>query len=69
MFLYLDVSLYVAEDILNREYEIVVGERRYYLKPIKAWVLQPPGKPGVVVALFKLPDGRVVRRVVMKLPP
>lgn len=57
------------EEVLNREYEIVVEGKKYLLKPTKAWILQPPGKPGVVVAQFKLPDGRVVRRVVMRLPP
>ncbi|MEM3835560.1 chromatin protein Cren7, partial [Pyrobaculum sp.] len=57
------------EEILNREYEVEYGGKRYILRPIKAWVLQPPGKPGVVVALFRLPDGKTVRKVVMKLPP
>lgn len=59
----------MAEEVLNREYEVVVGGRKYFLRPTKAWVLQPPGRPGVVVALFRLPDGRVVRKVVMRLPP
>ncbi|MEM4898582.1 MAG: chromatin protein Cren7, partial [Pyrobaculum sp.] len=31
--------------------------------------LQPPGKPGVVVALFKLPNGKSLRKVILKLPP
>ncbi|MCU7788315.1 chromatin protein Cren7 [Pyrobaculum sp. 3827-6] len=59
----------MAEEILNREYEVEWGGRVYRLRPVKAWILQPPGKPGVVVALFRLPDGRTVRRVIMRLPP
>ncbi len=46
-----------------------VGGKRYLLKPEKVWVLQPPGKPGVVIASFKTPDGRRVRKVVARLPP
>jgi Chromatin protein Cren7. len=59
----------MAEEILNSVYEVEYGGKKYWLKPVKAWVLQPPGKPGVVVALFKLPDGKTVRKVVMRLPP
>ena len=59
----------MAEEILNSIYEVEYAGRKYRLKPVKAWVLQPPGKPGVVVALFKLPDGKTVRKVVMRLPP
>ncbi|MFN7105608.1 MAG: chromatin protein Cren7 [Pyrobaculum sp.] len=59
----------MAEEILNREYEVEIDGKRYVLKPVKAWVLQPPGKPGVVVAQFQLPDGRTVRKVIMRLPP
>ncbi|KUO80138.1 MAG: chorismate-binding protein [Pyrobaculum sp. JCHS_4] len=59
----------MAEEILNSIYEVEYAGRVYWLKPVKAWVLQPPGKPGVVVALFKLPDGKTVRKVVMRLPP
>ncbi|ACB39568.1 chromatin protein Cren7 [Pyrobaculum neutrophilum] len=59
----------MAEEILNREYEVEYGGKRYWLRPSKAWVLQPPGKPGVVIALFKLPDGRTVRKAIMRLPP
>ncbi|RFA94334.1 chromatin protein Cren7 [Pyrobaculum aerophilum] len=59
----------MAEEILNREYEVEYEGRRYFLRPVKAWVLQPPGKPGVVVALFKLPNGKSIRKVIMRLPP
>lgn len=59
----------MAEEILNSIYEVEHAGRKYWLRPVKAWVLQPPGKPGVVVALFKLPDGKTVRKVVMRLPP
>ncbi|MFZ8839656.1 MAG: chromatin protein Cren7 [Pyrobaculum sp.] len=59
----------MAEEILNSIYEVEYAGRKYWLRPVKAWVLQPPGKPGVVVALFKLPDGKTVRKVVMRLPP
>ncbi|MCX8136000.1 chromatin protein Cren7 [Pyrobaculum aerophilum] len=59
----------MAEEILNREYEVEYEGRRYFLRPVKAWVLQPPCKPGVVVALFKLPNGKSIRKVIMRLPP
>ncbi|ABO08304.1 conserved hypothetical protein [Pyrobaculum calidifontis JCM 11548] len=59
----------VAEEILNKEYEVVYEGKRFLLKPAKAWVLQPPGKPGVIVALFKLPNGKTVRKVIARLPP
>ncbi len=55
--------------MLDREFEVEVGGRKYRLKPEKVWVLQPPGKPGVVIALFKTPDGKKVRKVVARLPP
>jgi hypothetical protein len=57
------------EEVLNREYEIEHCGVKYKLRPVKAWLLRPPGRPGIVVALFKLPDGTAVRRVVMRLPP
>jgi hypothetical protein len=59
----------VAEEILNREYEVEYAGTKFWLKPAKAWILQPPGKPGVVVALFKLPDGKTIRKVILRLPP
>jgi hypothetical protein len=45
-------------ELLDREFEVEVGGKKYLLKPEKVWVLQPPGKPGVVIASFKTPDGR-----------
>ncbi|AEA12193.1 hypothetical protein TUZN_1383 [Thermoproteus uzoniensis 768-20] len=56
-------------DLLDREFVVEVGGEKYRLKPEKIWVLQPPGKPGVVIALFKTPDGKKVRKVVARLPP
>ncbi|MCI4464553.1 MAG: chromatin protein Cren7 [Thermoproteus sp.] len=56
-------------ELLDREFEVEVGGKKYLLKPEKVWVLQPPGKPGVVIASFKTPDGRRVRKVVARLPP
>jgi hypothetical protein len=58
----------VAE-LLDQEYEVEVGGRRYKLKPEKVWVLQPKGKPGIVIALFRTPDGKTLRKVIAKLPP
>lgn len=56
-------------DLLDKEYEVEVEGKKYLLKPEKIWVLQPPGKPGVLVALFSTPDGRRVRKVIGKVPP
>ncbi len=56
-------------ELLDKEYEVEVGGKKYLLKPEKIWVLQPPGKPGVLVALFKTPDGKKVRKVIGRVPP
>ncbi|MEZ0248562.1 MAG: chromatin protein Cren7 [Thermoproteus sp.] len=56
-------------DLLEREYEVEVEGKKYLLKPEKIWALQPPGKPGVLIALFRTPDGKKVRKVIAKIPP
>jgi len=56
-------------EYLDREYEVRVGENVYRLKPEKVWILKPPKKPGIVVALFRTPDGKTVRKMIDRLPP
>jgi hypothetical protein len=53
----IDLSKY-----LEKEYEITFGNETYKLKPVKAWLLGRNRKRVVVIGLFKLPDGRSVRR-------
>ncbi len=51
------------EDLAKREYE-VEGRK---LKPTKVWKVQPKGRKGFVMALFKTPDGKTVRKVIAKV--
>lgn len=56
-------------ELLDKEFEVEVEGRRYVLRPEKVWVIQPKEKPGVVIGLFKTPDGKTVARVIARLPP
>ncbi|MFB6470986.1 MAG: chromatin protein Cren7 [Vulcanisaeta sp. AZ3] len=51
------------EDLAKREYE-VEGRK---LKPTKVWKVQPKGRKGFVMGLFRLPTGKVARKVLAKL--
>ena len=51
------------EELAKREYEIE-GHR---LKPEKVWKVQPKGRKGFVMGLFRLPDGKVARKVIAKV--
>ena len=51
------------EELARKEYEIE-GHR---LKPEKVWKVQPQGRKGFVMGLFRLPEGKVVRKVLAKV--
>jgi len=51
------------EELANKTYDIN-GQK---LKPTKVWVVQPKGKKGFVMGLFKTPDGKTVRKVLAKV--
>lgn len=57
-----DISKY-----LQREYEVDCNGQRVRLKPLKAWVLQPRGRKGIIVGLFKCPGGGTVRKSLGKV--
>ncbi len=52
------------EELAQREYEVEPGLK---LKPTKVWKVQPRGRKGFVMALFKTPDGRTIRKVIAKV--
>jgi len=53
---------------LEQEYEIEHEGQRYRLKPLKAWVLKPRNaNRGIVIGLFKLPNGKTVRKAIGKV--
>ena len=52
---------------LEKEYDVECGEGIVRLKPVKAWILAPKGRPGVVIGLFKCPDGKTVRKALGKI--
>jgi len=54
------------QNYLDKVYEVECAGSVVKLKPIKAWVLAPKGKKGVIIGLFKCPDGKVVRKVIGK---
>ncbi|GAB6944606.1 chromatin protein Cren7 [Vulcanisaeta sp. JCM 14467] len=55
------------EDLAKKDYEIEYEGSKYKLKPTKVWKVQPKGRKGFVMALFRLPTGKVVRKVVAKV--
>lgn len=55
------------EDLLQREYDVECMGQVVRMKPIKAWKLKPAGRKGVVIAMFKCPDGKVVRKAIAKV--
>lgn len=52
---------------LEKEYEIDCAGTKVKLKPIKAWVFAPKGRKGVIVGLFRCPDGKSIRRAIGKV--
>ena len=59
-----DLSAYA-----NREYEVDCDGQTARLKPMKVWVLAPKGRKGVVIGLFKCPNGKTVRKAIGKVEP
>ena len=55
------------EELARKEYQIEYEGATYTLRPTKVWTLQPRGRKGIVVGLFKLPNGKTVRRVIAKV--
>nr|KJR71736.1 MAG: chorismate-binding protein [Vulcanisaeta sp. AZ3] len=55
------------EDLAKKEYEIEYEGSKYKLKPTKVWKVQPKGRKGFVMGLFRLPTGKVARKVLAKL--
>ncbi|NPA23672.1 MAG: chorismate-binding protein [Crenarchaeota archaeon] len=51
---------------LEREYEVDCDGQILKLKPVKAWVLAPKGRKGVIIGLFKCPNGKTVRKALGK---
>lgn len=56
-------SMVTLEELARREYEV----EGYKLKPEKVWKVQPKGRKGFVMGLFRLPTGKVVRKVLAKV--
>ena len=55
------------EALLQKEYDVECNGQIVKLKPLKAWTLQPKGRKGVVIGLFRCPDGKVVRKAIAKV--
>jgi hypothetical protein len=51
------------EDLAKREYDV----NGMKLRPTKVWKVQPKGRKGFVMALFKTPDGKTIRKVIAKV--
>lgn len=61
------VTMVTLEELQRRDYEVEYEGQRFKLKPSKVWKVQPKGRKGFVMALFRLPNGKVVRKVVAKV--
>ncbi len=57
----IDLSSY-----MQKEYEVDCDGQIIKLKPIKVWVLAPRGRKGVIIGLFKCPNGKTVRKAIGK---
>jgi hypothetical protein len=65
---YLLTSMAVnVQQYLGKEYEVECDGQMVKLKPVKAWVLQPKGRKGVVIGLFKCPNGKTIRKAIGKI--
>ena len=49
---------------LEKEYEVDCDGQVIKLKPVKAWILAPKGRKGVIIGLFKCPNGKTVRKAI-----
>jgi len=66
---YMVKSIGMAIDLtpyLEREYDVECDGEVVKLKPVKAWVLAPRGRKGVIIGLFKCPNGKTVRKAIGK---
>ena len=54
------------ETYLEKEYEIECDGELIRMKPIKVWTLAPKGRKGVIIGLFRCPNGKTVRKAVGK---
>ncbi len=57
------------DEYLGREYDVECDGEVVKLKPMKAWVLAPKGRKGVIIGLFKCPNGKTVRKAIGKVEP
>jgi len=57
------------EEYLAKEYDVECDGEVVKLKPMKAWVLAPKGRKGVIIGLFKCPNGKTVRKAIGKVEP
>ena len=55
------------QELLQKEYDVECDGQVVKLKPLKAWTLQPKGRKGVVIGLFKCPNGKTVRKAIAKI--
>ena len=55
------------EEYLAKEYDVECDGEVVKLKPMKAWVLAPKGRKGVIIGLFKCPNGKTVRKAIGKV--
>lgn len=53
----------------GKEYDVECDGQVVKLKPMKVWVLAPKGRKGVVIGLFKCPNGKTVRKAIGKTEP
>jgi len=61
------MSTVSVEQYLGREYDVECEGKTLKLKPMKAWVLAPKGRKGIVIGLFKCPEGRTIRKAIGKV--
>ena len=55
------------EEYLAKEYDVECDGEVVKLKPMKAWILAPKGRKGVIIGLFKCPNGKTVRKAIGKV--
>ena len=53
----------------EKEYDVECEGETVKLKPMKVWILAPKGGKGVIIGLFKCPNGKTVRKAIGKVEP
>ena len=61
------MSTVSLEELKEKTYKVKCGETEVELRPIKVWILKPVGRRGVVIGLFKCPDGSTARKAIAKV--